>query len=365
MTDQELQLEAHDIFLIEDSSEAIKLIQKLKTESSLSEYAQSLLPQLNFIRIASLSNDQLVELLKEHLLSAYTIPGYDLALKIESYVDQIDLVIDRVNVCRNIKSLLEKHALVFGTDTIAIKDRSLTANIASWIADYNSYPLKGGNRGALSELDYLNKSSNVKKLEPAEKEVLKNILKLYDYVCNFIASWDAIPTPANEKEAFQDFDLYKFIPGLEEDEGTPQNSTVTSASVTLNTISQPVIVPTQTAPKPSVKLPQFDAARPTPSATLHENKGTGKPIPKPATPVSPPAHTMNVPSEYSANPGEIYDIINQRAKTKVGVVMDPTNVRLEEEKRRIDQNRNDQADVIQLKLTELRNRNKNEIKTEE
>lgn len=58
---------------------------------------------------------------------------------------------------------------------------------------------------------------------------------------------------------------------------------------------------------------------------------------------------------------KIHDLINQKqndAATKRGVTMDPTNIKIEEEKKRIDDQRAKQVADIQKKLTELRERNK-------
>lgn len=336
MTDQELQLEVQDIFLTEDSKEAIALISQLKREPVLSVYGQALIPQLQFIRISSLSKDQLLDLLRNNILFAYNIPDYDLAAKIQWYVEQVELVVDQVEISRNIQSVLEGHKTPFSQIKLIIKNQTYPATIGNWITDYNSYPSKEPKKGALDEIEYINKSPNVKQLSPSEKEVIKNLIKLYDYCSNLVAEWNAVPVPRNEAEAFKDFDLYKFIPGLETDEGLSVRTSTPPFSPTIT----PALAVTQT---PSV-APQLPVVKPQ-ERIINQT-------PKPSHPVILAKDALKISTH-----DDLHDLVNNQPRQKMGVVLDPTNIKVAEEKKRIENERTSQEALIQKKLAELRKRN--------
>ena len=344
-----LQSEAQEIFINLDSYEAIKLLGVLKKETSLSPDEDFLFTQLQFVRIASLNTDQLVQLLKDDLLVAYTIPGYDLADRVESYINQIDRPTDQIEVSRKVKLCLESNKSIFTKDNIVVKNQSIEGSIKNWLSDYNSYPVKEGvTKGALDEIEFVNKSSNVKKLTDVQLGVIKNILNLYDYLALTIAQWDSIPTPQNETEAFKGYDLYQFIPGLEEDlKG--EGKTAPSEKVTKRAIlSDPI------------KISDFDSVRSTPHANIVPPKANPNPPLEPVQESAPAPVPRTAPPKnpvHLAAPTNYDEIVSQLPKIKRGVVMDPTNIKITEEKQRMEMEKNSQAKHIQQKLAELRKRN--------
>lgn len=329
MLDEKLQSELNDIFLTQDSSGAISLIKKLKSQGDLDSSSQQIISQLQFIRIASLPIDEVIELLKSKISVAYSIPEYNLAEKIEWYIDQKEIYLDRVDMCKKIKSVLEEHKAFIGTENIDIKGQQLPPTIANWLKDYYSWPAKGEQRDALSQLEFINKSANTKKLSPVEIEVLKNILKLSDFVNNLVADWEAVPTPKNESEISQGFDLYNFIPGLEvDDDSTPA----------------PVLK--------SIDMPKPRVPQPAPSAP--QPRSQPQTLPRPSILTLPPEMTKSVgaPAPTPApKPAPL-------PQSKPGVVKDPTNIVVADEQERLEQERKLKSESIARKLADLKARNK-------
>ncbi len=320
MIDAKLQSELNDIFLTQDSSEAISWIKKLKSQGELDPESQLIISQLQFIRIASLPIDEVIELLKTKISVAYSIPEYNLAEKMEWYIDQKEIYLDRIDTCKKIKSTLEGHKALIGTENINLKNQLVQPTIANWIADYYSWPAKGQQRDALSQLEFINKSSNTKKLSQTEIEVLKNLLKLSDFVNNMIADWDSVPTPKTESEISKDFDLYNFIPGIEIEDD---------------------VAPKQPLPKPQIR--SMDLPRPSILTLPPEmTKSTGAPVSAPAPAPAPKPSPQPSPLPQS----------------KPGVVKDPTNIVVDEEQERLEQERKLKSESIARKLADLKARNK-------
>lgn len=373
MTDEQLKLEAESIFYSQDPREAIQLSRRLKSEYALTDYAKTLLPKLQYIRMASLSEDDLIQLLKDNLSAAYGIPDFDLAEKIRWYIDQKSLPPYQVSVAEKIKSLLESHQAHIGQSEIMVKSKKSPSTIGNWIMDYNSYPAREGGHDALSQIEYTNKSANIKNLKANEINVLKNILRLYDYVCKIIIDWDAVPTPKTEAEAFKDYDLYQFIPGLDLEDDEPESTSPQPEAAT----TPPVIKyeePVVTAPAQAPANPVQQAA-PQPVTSVSSQ-------PKPQQPTEEQLRTIEgirlakrIPGQYkdsnpatsgpltSADSAKIHDLINKSSAanpaSKRGVTMDPTNIKIDEEQKRLDSERNKKSLEIQKKLSELRTRNNN------
>ncbi len=360
MTLNQIQKQVEEIFFTQDSSDAIKLIKSLKSEATLDESLQNLMVQLQFIRIASLTPDQLYKLLEEDMLIAYTIPEYFLSEKIEWYLDQTESLIDQVEIAKKLKRVIQDNEAIFSDGNIKVKGQSLPGSIKNWIADYDTYPTpSNGMKGALNEVEYLNKSSNVKLLDETQKNVLRDILNLYDDLISMIAKWDAVPVPSTEEEATKDFDLYRYIPGirddLDEDEQLLKAVTQSKSSALPDRLPRPIqdIQP----PRPPV-LQQPVPRQPAPVQSAPTS---------PTPPINPPRirgqYNQSNPQGGSltgADAAKIHNLINSAAQqTKRGITKDPTNVVMEDEKQRMTQEREIKEKEIQKKLADLRSRNKN------
>lgn len=264
----------------------------------------------------------------------------DLQMEVKRYCYyRGDLQVDSQEI-QSFKRALENNNQSIGVKNFTVKE---------WINDFLQTAAASSNRSVFNVAAYLTNSQKAKKLNNDEKDSLGEILKLYNWLFQpFVTIEEIEGYEAHRLEAHHAF----------------RSDTSLKNSSSLPIAPPPMEVVDIPAPK---KLPAFDAARATPSPTLHTNKYSPQSLTMPpAAPITTeqtqppkPKPAMKVPGQFAANPGDIFDVINQKPKIqKMGVVMDPTNVKLEEEKQRIVEDRQDQAEKIQDKLAELRKRNK-------
>lgn len=264
-----------------------------------------------------------------------------------SEVANLQMEIKRYCYYRDINSKDEPEIILFRR-ALESNEQLIGSNpksVKSWIDDFMQAAATSKDLSMYNVAQYVTNNSATKNLSPVEKTALADILKLYNWLFQ----------PHTTAEEIESYEKYRMgNEPVPQTASTPQPLPAAPIAPPKNVapMSIPEIKPVQ--PIQAKTLPQFDAARPTPSPTLTENKYTP---PQPA-----PAPVKTAPSVVkpfqTINSAQIQDLINQKPKQKMGVVMDPTNVKLEEEKRRMAKDRDDQKDIIALKLAELRKRNK-------
>lgn len=350
---QDLTLQTNIAILSKDTQLANRIIIQLKAEGNF-DLSNMDIVKLQYVRIQSLSPDQLLEVMKASILIVYTIESFSWLEAIKEYSVEYNFMPGFIDLCKKIILELDKNKELLGNKNIVLADKQVQPTIAYWIEDYiTSLGIRKAD--ALGIIQYLNTSKNVKLLSPEQRLMLKDIIEMHDYCANEIALWDIIPDDVdiNNVEAMMPgFSSLDMIPGYLHEDGLTDAPNFTENQ-------------SKDIQQPSVKLPALEITRPTPSATLPIQPLSMYP-PKPkldavqssVAPVAKPA--MKVPAQSAANPGLIHDIINKKPKQRMGVVMDPTNVKLEEEQKRLEQNRHAEANAIQSKLAELRKRNKTE-----
>lgn len=351
--DQNLQNQIAEAINALDSSEAIAVLNMAKKDPTLGLDHNSFL-QLQYVRMNSLSPYKMLEVMKQSVLIAYTIPDFILDERIKSYVQQMEDILESVKFVRDVAAVLQASEEVLGNKNLNISGVSMSPTVGNWFKDYLGIVTPDGEKSTFTELQYINTSSNVKTLSAEQKEILKNLIKLNDDCLDMVEDWNSIPTPKTEAEAFEEYDLYNFIPGLEDDLQAEKNPPVTK---------QPPVV-TAPQPAPPQAAPTPTPAAPTPVVPTPEQRQTVEDI----------SRSKRIPGNYngssqsqsdsisSADSAKIHDLINRNsaaALSKRGVTMDPTNIRIDEERKRIDEERVKKTDEIQKKLAELRKRNTN------
>lgn len=369
----------------QDSLTAIRLLGLKKKDPSFELDDQTEL-ELRYVRMNSLSAEQLLNLMGESILAAYMIPDFDLYIRIKDYIDQLDNVGEEIKFTQGLLKVLDVSDEVLGNANISLKSSPVKATIGNWLEDYSSYPTGGRGKDALSEVEYMNKSPNVKLLSDSEKNVLKNIITIYDKAVQTIALYDSIEVPKSQKELYKDYDLYELIPGLEDDlleESELKNKASRSQSSNSEVgdidsakkpelISKPISTQAEplprTVPSPSLNPPRqqepVQSAQQTQEQTQAVPQSTGSKSSEPTAEqrriledINRAQHTAGT---YNAvDSAKIHDLINHKSTDKRGVTMDPTNIKIDEEQQRINQARTKQEVEIQNKLAELRKRNKN------
>lgn len=355
-----------------DSPAAIRILNMAKKDPVLGVDPETL-AKLGYIRMNSLSPEQLLDLMHKSILAAYSIPDFNLEERLAEYIELLDSVELEMAFTHGLLKVLDQSVEMIGSGTIKVKGVSAQPTIGNWIEDFSSFPSVGPEKDALAEIEYLNKSANVKILSDEQKGILKNIIKFYDKATHNIALYDSIQVPKSEAELYKDFDLYKLIPEMDEElEEEASRKKQLSASSNSNpnptqsevpkpeplperpTISLPEDKPVQPKPKPKQSIPVPEALPERPIISLPEEQEEPKNIKRPVNPV----HMVPPPSGIRS----VDDIINSQNKpvaplSKAGVVKDPTNVSLDEVKKRMEKEQKKKMEAIQQKLAELKERN--------
>jgi hypothetical protein len=163
------------------SAEAVDLDAKSKT-------------MLAYIRMNSLSADRLLQLMKSSILVAYEIPDFDLHDSFHEYLQQYDYAPEEVEICERLIEIIRQNQEQLIDTPIEVRGRRVPPTVDNFINDYVASsaedPLK---RDALTVLQYFNTSLAVRTLPQSKREVLKNVIQLYNY-CNQTARvWELIP----------------------------------------------------------------------------------------------------------------------------------------------------------------------------
>lgn len=358
-----------------DSPIAIRILNLSKKDSTLGIDSQ-VLYQLRYVRMNSLTPEQLLALMHESILAAYVIPEFDLSERIKDYIELLDNVKDEMNFTHGLLTVLDESEELLGNVNIFLKNVSVKPTLGNWIEDFSSFPSGSKEKDALAEVGYLNKSQNVKGLTEPERAILKNVIKFYDEAVQRIALFDSIKVPQSQTELYKDYDLYALIPGMEDEldeeaERKKHGNQVVQPVVDIQPpqappVTTPPIVPQPVAVAPVPVVPPVDlpiapipqqerrTLEPLPSQpiiTLPKQQPVAKPKP-PANPVhlAPPVmRNMDEISRSSPPPINL---------SKPGVVKDPTNIKLDDEKKRLDVETQRKMQAIQRKLAELKSRNK-------
>jgi hypothetical protein len=347
----------------QDSPSAIRVLVMFKKNPDLNSDPH-IAWQLRYVRMNSLTVEQLLKLMSESILTAYAIPDFDLDFRLKDYLEQIDNVAEEIKFYNGLLKVLDVSEEVLGKDNITLKGIAVKPTIGNWLDDFSSFPTGDHQKDALAEIEYLNKSSNIKTLTEPDRNILKNIIKMFDHAVQAIALYNSVEVPKSEHELYKDYDLYKLIPGLEgeEAESVTGNEDATESQSDIAPQPQEVPAPQSTVPEQSAPIPSPAPPTPIIPTSTPEQRRTVEGIKKTqAKPVDYGSANKPSPNLSAADSAKIRDLINHKPPTNVndkrGVTMDPTNVKIDDEAKRLNQERAQQAAAIQKKLADLRQRN--------
>lgn len=146
----------------------------------------------------SLFSHGLVDLLKDDSAQEF-IAEYNLMI--------IGLIIDDKLFKQSLETTLYSNSEELTSGHLLIEEREVSPTIANWIKDF--IKINGSEMfDELSLAEYLSTSINAKKLTPAEKEMLRKLLKLYRNLAFFpesleseeVSDWQIIPVDKDEAE---------------------------------------------------------------------------------------------------------------------------------------------------------------------
>lgn len=169
------------------------------------EIAPEDLVRLNYLRLTSLNEDRVLDLVKRSVLTPYTMEGYSLEQKFIDYIEQLDYVPFIMDFVYKLRDTLSGHQEFLGTKPINVGGRNVPPTVGNWLADYLEFT-RDAERDALQQLKYINNAPNVKFLSLPQKRVLQNLITIYDHLSNYIEAWESIPDDMSpeEKKRLQD-----------------------------------------------------------------------------------------------------------------------------------------------------------------
>ncbi len=315
--------------------------------------------QLSYLRMSSLSPEKLLGVMQESLLAAFAIADFDLEKKIIDYVEALDYVPEQVDFIIKLKSILTQHEETLGTPKITLGEKTVAPTIANWIADFEQ-TVGAKEKGALGELRYLNTGKNPKLLSPEEREVLKRILNLYDRLSEYESFWNELPEKLSEADMVE-FEKYIEQQLAEEEAENLPLQGIAEPVLTTEPIGEPI-------PESGIFSEQVDSGEQQAQETqqvqqvqeVTEESRVARPNAEQRRIMQDIAANAPKNMKYGTDNASIHDIINRSPKNqKRGIVLDrETNIKVDDEKKRLVEQRERKSTDIQSKLEELRKRHK-------
>lgn len=301
------------------------------------------LSTLSYVRFNSLSIAAALKLVGRTILAGYDIDGFSIKAAVQDYLDQYNYPPDEIQFSRSLLEVLMKHNEQIGQNPIEVSGQRVPPTIGAFLSDFNdTTQLSPLENDALSILQYINNSPNVKLLTIPNRTIIKDIIELYGYLNRTVAMWDLVPSdfgPDALPKGVDHTDLNLGLLGIDREWLGSQDEAAAN---------------TQSSTTPAVAVAQPHATEATPAIT--KTKQLSQRAVSPAEQVSP-AHLSGIAPKFQI---PLNKDLNLSTKERSGLVFDqPTNVDLQAEQ----QQRTDAAAAetkkaadIQAKLEALKQR---------
>jgi len=232
---KDLELDLADAVSFSDINLGLKsivLIEKIlsEDESSLDETTKGklvfLLHRFQWIVFSNLGDETCLELVENFLQIPFEFSEYSLTEQIAKKITQIGLEENQISFMDKMIESLEKSNMKLGNKNITVEGKQVEPTIGNFLKDFASMPTKSTLKTNLDEVKFTTYSKNFGLLSENDKRKLLEIIKIYNSIKNNIIKYKSLPVTTNEAEAFKDFNLYKWLPGLdfEEDSKTIKTS---------------------------------------------------------------------------------------------------------------------------------------------
>ncbi|MDD4901193.1 MAG: hypothetical protein PHS62_03760 [Patescibacteria group bacterium] len=171
------------------SQELIKLLSNNKDfaqiDPELFKAYQRLIVYLKFLCLISQPLNDIEDLFKKHLLLAIREEiELKVRLKLIFLINSDEETGDKIRLA--IIKALEANEEKIGKENLAgsVDGLPIYPYIKNWLRNYISFfSAEKEERGELEQVTYLGQNQNVKQLSQGEKEILTEVIKLYDYLC--------------------------------------------------------------------------------------------------------------------------------------------------------------------------------------
>lgn len=141
-----------------------------------------LLALLRFINLSVPGLPEISELIRNHLVDALRA-GIPVVRKFEDVLDSYDDVLLGGEISALLGKALVDSNIRIGREQLILGKEKRTAapTLGNWLIDYRI--MIGADRGgAMERITYLNQSENVRKLSKSDQDLLKHVLKIYDWL---------------------------------------------------------------------------------------------------------------------------------------------------------------------------------------
>ncbi len=176
--------------------------------------------QLMFVRLPQLSIEETIWLFQYAILEGVSIDNFNL---FERTADALSILMDeedRYSALKRIITAVDEGVEKLGTNLLVIDKAKFDPTVRNWLKDYSIW-LSGRSRESLSELNYVNQSSNAKNLEGSNRQLLLALLGFYDFLNASLHTYENLPTIYVEEHPEIDFsaadvtddELYEFRAG--------------------------------------------------------------------------------------------------------------------------------------------------------
>lgn len=159
------------------------LIEKSANREALATKYLHCLVALRLISLIRFRDEEKRRFLSENLKSLFSQDIADVFHWIRflyAYYDYHKDVCEPIN--HKFIEAVENSLDLIGSKDIYIDNKSVKPFIKNWIYDYRAFKTPVAKRGATEQTLYINQSANVRSLNPQERDLLRRILKFYDWL---------------------------------------------------------------------------------------------------------------------------------------------------------------------------------------
>lgn len=190
-TFSEIEREVADFVFHTDIKESYllaKALEKILPEiTPESEYYQryfKIINQLKFVAFGTLSDKEQEDLLKNHLAVALEMADFNLLDRIKSGISLFP-ILARDEIKKAFRQVILANDQLIGQNKLIIRinneESQVNPTIANWLKDYNRV-LGTEPVDSLAQSQYFSENKNFRNLTETEKEKLKKVIQLYEYL---------------------------------------------------------------------------------------------------------------------------------------------------------------------------------------
>jgi hypothetical protein len=177
--DFELQFAANFLFALKEALESYDKDLK-QNEVKLYKGYQEIINYLEYLTLPLVAADQIEKLFSQFLMFAYEW-GVDIESKILFLFTYFDFDSERISkvqqpALRGLKNNKEK----LGDKEIKVDNIIVSSYISNWLKDYDYFSGGLTSQRILEEIAYLNQSFNVRTLDNNQKEILRQLIRIYN-----------------------------------------------------------------------------------------------------------------------------------------------------------------------------------------